>query len=190
METQTALQIPPPRKRRKGILILLALIVMGVTGILAYMFMHNSGRCYSVGEVWKYASSLDGKRICVKGKAETMVFQSLMLCDPPHCYCNESSGNLTLVSEEGIVRNPRVDIVDKVTIYSPICTGDECTMTCTPINPFAADHFLFVGRLKINFLSDERMAYLELKDVDLSASRQLVNGNWQPIPTGAFSMPR
>jgi hypothetical protein len=143
-----------------------------------------------VGDVWKYASSLEGKRICVKGKAETEIYQTLLLCDPPSCSCNQSSGNLSLVSEEDIVRNPRVSIVDTVTIYSPICTGNECSVTCTPINPFTADHFRFVGSLAITYLSDGRMVSLELKDVNLSASRQLVNGDWKPIPTGSFSMLR
>ena len=188
METQTSLQVPAPRKQKKGLLLLLVLIVIGLAGILAYIIMYN--RCYSVGEVWKYARVLNGARICVKGKAVTEVFQSLQLCDPPTCDCNESSGSLTLVSEEGIVRNPRVAIVDTITIYSPICSGNECTITCTPLNPFAADYFQFVGRLSIRYLSDGRMAYLELKDVDLSASHQLVMGDWQPIPTGTFTRTR
>jgi hypothetical protein len=183
--------VPAPRKRRTDILILLALIVIGIAGILAYIITHNSGRCYTMGDVWKYASSLDGKRICVKGKAVMEVIQSMVLCDPPNCDCNESSGNLTLVSEEGIIRNPRIAIVDTITIYSPICTDNECTITCTctPINSFAADYLQFADRLSNRYLSDGRMAYLELKEVDLSASCQLVNRDWQPIPTVILHAP-
>jgi len=188
MEERTAPQPLAPKKKRIAAWLVPVLIVVGLAVISATIVVHT--RCFTVGEAWKYARILNGSRICVEGKAETEVYQSLVLCDPPRCDCNVSSGTLTLVSEEGIVRNPRVATVDMVTIFSPICSGDECTVTCTPINPFASDRYRFVGRLAIRFLSDGRLSYLELKDVELLASRQLVNGEWQAIPTGAFDMSR
>jgi hypothetical protein len=188
MEEQTAPQTPAPKKKRIATWLVSVLIVVGLAVISAYIVVHI--RCFTVGETWKFARLLNGSRICVTGKAETDVYQSMVLCDPPRCDCNVSSGTLTLVSEEGIVRNPRVATVDMVTIFSPICSGDECTITCTPINPFASNRYRFVGRLAIRFLSDGRLSYLELKDVDIAASRQRVDGEWQAIPTGAFDMTR
>jgi len=187
MDTQTDLQVPAQVKQRKVFLFMLSLIGLGLAGMIATMLIHN--RCYSVGEVWKYALILNGSRICVKGKADTLVYQTLLLCDPPSCDCNKSGASLTLVSDDKIVRNPRVSMVDTITIFEPVCTGNECSLTCTPIDPFAADDYRFVGRLTTSYLSDGRMAHLELANVDLSASRQMVNGDWQPLPIGKFTRP-
>jgi hypothetical protein len=188
METPTPLQAHAPGKRQLIILLLVGLIVVGLAGLLACLIMRPHG-CSGVGDVWKNARNLEGQRICVEGKASAYISQSLQLCDPPRCDCNQSFAFLSLVSEDKIVRNPRVNIVDEVVIDKPSCSGDECTITCSPFNPFAADRFQFFGKLSINYLSDGRMARLSLTDLDLSASRQLVGGTWQPIPTGTFTNP-
>ena len=190
METQTALQVPAPRKRRLLILLLAALIMLGLAGILVYSILKRD-HCYSVGEVWQHAQSLRDARLCVKGKAVTSVMFTAMLCDPPTCGCNQSSGSLELVSEEKILRNPKVSERDTITIAptlnASICSGDMCTLTCSPFNPRAADYYRLVGKLSIIYLSDGRIVHLQLTDLDLPASRELVNGNWQPIPSGTFT---
>jgi len=160
-------------------------VLLALAGLLAYSQLHKS--CYGVGDVWKNARMLEGKRICITGKASTYVSQTLLLCDPPSCNCNQSSAGLTLVSEDKVIYNDRVNIVDEVVISQLVCSGNECTMTCVPFNPFAAERFQFTGQLSITYLSDGRMAQLKLTDLDLPVSRQLVNGNWQPIPTGSFT---
>ena len=49
-----------------------------------------SDRPLSVYEVWLRAEELDGQVIRVQGKAEFSIMESLVLCCPPRCDCNET----------------------------------------------------------------------------------------------------
>jgi photosystem II stability/assembly factor-like uncharacterized protein len=140
---------------------------------------------FTVPEVWQDAGSLNGKEVRVRGYGFFEVVQSLVLCDPERCDCNESNGTLVLVEEE-IQPGHSNKINDLAQIYvsgkSLDCRGDECTMECSPFNPTAADEFEFVGTLTSEY------GNLYLEDLDLMASRQRVNNDWIPIETGKFSI--
>ena len=62
------------------------------------------------------------------------------------------------------------------------CKGDFCQMTCTPFDPQGAQTFELVGTLRIDGRSDKMV--LTLDDIDLSVSRQFIEGSWVSIPTG------
>lgn len=141
--------------------------------------------CYTVSDVWKNASALSGKRICVEGKAETTIGITLLLCCPPTCDCNSSRGELSLVSEETITYNPRVSKVDYISIDSPTCEGNECSITCSPFNPYAAEYFQLVGELSTKERNGE-IVWLGLTNLDVPASRQLIGRVWQTIPVETY----
>ncbi len=190
METHPLLSVPARGRPRKRLLLWVGLIILAVVGVIAYVLL-NQHKCYSVGQVWQHARALRGTRICVQGKAVTQVSFTALLCDPPTCDCNQSSGYLELISEDKVVHNPKVSLVDSITISpslnTPMCSGNQCTLTCSPFDPRAADRFQMVGTLSVSFLADGRLLGLQLTDLDIPASRELVNGNWQPIPTGVFT---
>jgi hypothetical protein len=97
----------------------------------------------TVPEVWQDAESLNGKQVRVRGYGFFEFVQSLVLCEPARCDCNESNGTLVLVEEE-IQPGHYNKINDLAQIYisgkSLNCRGDECTMQCSPFDPTAAQN--------------------------------------------------
>ena len=98
------------------------------------------------------AEELDGQVIRVQGKAEFSIMQSLVLCCPPRCDCNETDGWLELVSENPSLVNIDCSIVDSIEIETPTCRGDECSLTCTPFYPDDIEAFEFTGQLSVFYL--------------------------------------
>lgn len=148
----------------------------------------NSNRPLSVYEVWLRAEELEGQVIRVRGKAEFSIMHSQVLCCPPRCDCNLTDGWLELVSENPNRVNIDCSVVDSIEIEAPNCAGDECSLTCTPFYPGEIEAFEFSGQLSVYYLRGHPCD-LQLINVDLSASQQLVNGAWEPIPTGTFTIP-
>lgn len=148
----------------------------------------TSNQALSVFEVWQRAEELEGQVIRVQGKADFMMSTTLVLCCPPSCDCNETSGLLRLVSENPTRVNIDCAIVDLIEIDTPDCRGDECSLTCTPFYPGEVEAFEFTGQLKVFYVRDHPCG-LQLIHVDLTASQQFVDGAWGPIPTGTFTIP-
>ena len=168
--------------------ILLVLALAGWVDSRMHSPTEISDQPLSVYEVWLRAEELDGQLIRVQGKAQFNIMQTLMLCCPPRCDCNETGGWLELVSENPTRVNIDCSIVDSIKIETPSCLGDECSLTCTPFNPDRVEAFEFTGTLRIDYLRGHP-CNLQLVNVDLSASQQFVNGVWEPIPTGTFTVP-
>lgn len=173
------------RKLAGVILALLALLLAVASLFLILRGELTDDRCLSVTQVWENARSFDGERICVRGKAEYSIAMTLVLCCPPHCDCNNTWGELTLVSEEQTTYNPRVSAIDYISLDTLTCEGNECSISCSPFNPSDVDYFEFVGTLTVSERNGEP-AWLKLTDLDISTSRQLVDGEWGAIPTGTF----
>jgi len=74
-----------------------------------------------------------------------------------------------------------------ISVPQLFCRGDECQMTCTPFDPTLAEAFELVGTLKV-VSRDGSREELRLEDLDLEASRQLVDGEWVSIETGSFTV--
>jgi hypothetical protein len=173
------------RKLAGAIFALLALLLAVVTLFLILRDRSSNDSCFSVAYVWKNLHSLDGERICIRGKAEYTVSITEQLCRPSRCDCNDSSGRLILVSEEQVTYNPGVSLVDYISLDAPICEGNECSISCSPFSPIGVAYFEFVGTLVVTDRNGEP-AWLKLTNLDIPASQQLKNGEWGPIPTGTF----
>lgn len=173
------------RKLVGAIFALFALLLVVVALFLILRNKPSNDRCFSVTHVWENARSFDGERICVRGKAEYSIAMTLVLCCPPHCDCNDTWGELRLVSEEQTTHNPKVSLVDYISLDTPICKGNECSISCSPFDPSDVDYFEFVGTLTVSNHNGEP-AWLKLTDLDISTSRQLIDEEWGPIPTGTF----
>ncbi|MBE2220978.1 MAG: hypothetical protein IAF02_05530 [Anaerolineae bacterium] len=177
-------------KKTTIVAISLLLLIIFVTATSFFLLKSNfkGKECYQVTEVWKDVRGLAGKRICVNGKAEYSIATTLSLCCPASCDCNETFGEVRLISEEKITYNPRVSIIDYISLDSPTCKGNECQITCSPFNPEGIEYFHLIGTLSVTSRNGEP-AWLKLTDLDMQNSRQFVNGKWEPIPTGTFVKP-
>lgn len=168
--------------------IVLVLILAGWLDTGSFSSAGITNRTLSVYEVWRQAEALDGQVIRVQGKANFMIIMTAMLCCPPRCDCNQTEGWLWLVSDNPTVVNIDCAWIDFIEIDTPDCQGDECSLTCTPFNPDKIEAFEFSGQLSVFYLRGHPCS-LKLIHVDLPASKQMVNGNWEPIPTGTFTIP-
>ena len=148
----------------------------------------NTDDCLSVADVWKDVDLYSGKQVCVRGKAEFLKYKTLRLCSPQACDCNKSGGNLSLVSEDKRIYNPGVSIIDKIDIATLDCSGNECVMTCSPFDPREITYLETYGTLKIESFRNGDPANLSLDDLDLSRTKQLINGKWIPIIPGVYDI--
>jgi hypothetical protein len=57
-------------------------------------------------------------------------------------------------------------------------------MSCDPFDPRQAEAFMLVGTLRHQ---DGQYESVALEEIDVEASRQLVDGEWQPIEGGRVS---
>jgi photosystem II stability/assembly factor-like uncharacterized protein len=141
----------------------------------------------TVQQVSQQAESLAGRQIRLRGYGYFSVSMTAMLCVPSRCDCNQSSGWLELYGEQPDPEHLSrlYDLANiRIAETSLKCAGDECSMECSPFDPGLARQFEFAGRLRIDY------GNLILEDLDLAASRQLINGSWFPIETGKFSVTR
>lgn len=143
----------------------------------------------TVPEVWEDAPSLAGEQIRVRGWKRFYHSVTVQLCQPPSCDCNQSKGYLELLEEGLPSEDDRYFSMSKIVIpgSSLDCRGNECYMVCTPFDPTCAEAFEFVGRLRIAEWN-ENNKQLWLEDLDLEASRQLIDEEWVPIQTGRFTI--
>ena len=170
--------------------LVLALVTFSLVGC------GDSLDCLTVSEVWQNAESLDGKRACVRGQAylEFIPYHPWVVggCPADGAATASIRGRLRLydVDFHGS-RHERPEI--KVSASSLHCEGNACGMVCKPFAPtldLSAGYiqaFEFVGILKVD--TQESQVVLILEEIDLTKSRRLVNGNWEPIPTGEFEYP-
>jgi len=168
--------------------IILTIILTGCSDGASHTPTDVPDQHLSVYEVWLRAEELEGQVIRVRGKADFMLMMTAVLCCPARCDCNQTDGLLRLVSENPTRVNIDCAIVDLIEIDVPDCQGDECSLTCTPFYPGDTETFEFTGQLKVSYVRGHPCS-LQLINVDLSASQQYVNGNWEQIPTGTFTVP-
>ncbi|MBN2149662.1 MAG: hypothetical protein JW726_19900 [Anaerolineales bacterium] len=167
------------------IVVLITLVVAKVKQDYHYQEYH---RYYSVAEVWENAPTLVGKTIAVEGPVSFEIGQTAVLCRPAFCDCNETYGYVDLISDCSVRDNSGRSYRDEIGVQID-CVGNECHLTCTPFDPTYPERLLITGTL----VSDERngqIAHLYITDIDFSASRQWVNGEWQDINTGTYIIPR
>ena len=120
------LRQPDRRWKFSAVFAGVAILILALAGWIDFR-MHSQTEIpdqpLSVYEVWLRAEELDGQVIRVQGKAEFSIMQSLVLCCPPRCDCNETDGWLELVSENPSLVNIDCSIVDSIEIETPTCRG-------------------------------------------------------------------
>ncbi len=155
-------------------------------GILLLLLLPPAAKdFYTVSEVWQAPARFDGQVIHLRGKAEYFEMMTLLLCEPPTCDCNKVTGLLYLEADPPTAYNNGITSNDHIRIEGVDCRGNECGITCRPIDPRAAQTYEFVGRVSLKYWN-ERPSEIFLTNVDFNASLQLVNGAWEPIPGGEF----
>lgn len=168
--------------------ILLALTLLIVVFTASCMQSGEKTHCLTVSQAVKRAKRLNNQLACIHGYGALLYEQTLLLCTPENPCCNRTKGMLQLFEKEpGPVFDRDYYSLDHINVTGLDCSGNTCSVTCQPFNPQPERWFELVGRLRIdNITSDPPRLVLE--DLDLAASRQLVNAEWIPIETGSFTL--
>ena len=170
-------------------LLILGLLVLSLAGC------NEDDEFLTVSEVWQDATALDGKRIRVRGPGrlqyEPVHPMRVGGCSPVPS-ANPPIKARAVIFEEPLDYNPKHELF--ISESSLKCEGNTCSMTCTPFDPPQDLHgyvnpsitnYEFVGTLRVDSQGSEEVLILD--DIDIEASRQLVDEKWEPIPAGEFS---
>ena len=120
-----------------------------------------------VDEVIDNYQEYEGTQIVLRGYGKLVVGQTLLLCEPDFCGCNSSFGDF---------------YIGDILVEGVQCSGDQCILYCTPINPKDGNEYLLIGILVDR--SDENQGEqpgLSLTKVDFDKSRKFIVGRWAPI---------
>jgi hypothetical protein len=161
----------------------------------------------TVSEVWENAQALNGTQIRIRGQAvlrgpsvDTMMFLygGCSVADDPDAHHTGAAlsiydmdapvagdygleyayGGNSESSEQNRLRNSLPHVTLSKDVFQ--CKGDDCELNCGPFAPEAAPAFEFVGILRLDIQAEGTRLFLDA--LDLSASRQLVDEEWRPIP--------
>ncbi|MBN1430846.1 MAG: hypothetical protein JXB07_20920 [Anaerolineae bacterium] len=163
-------------------LLLIAMIALVPALIAIVLFAHPfilQPQAMGVDQLWhmKYkGEELEGKPVVIQGDT---VFDShadyhfnLFLVD-------------TLASTDE--REPMSAFWFGICIADLKCEDKGTVVVCQPFDPSQADAFAFTGT--IHFAPAGMRPIMELTDIDFEQSRQLIDGEWLPIPLGEFEVP-
>ena len=143
-------------------------------------------RTMTVSQIWEAPLAVSNQTLRVRGRAEFLIWQTLQLCDPPTCDCNRSGGRPSLLDGEDVESDSSVNRQQTIWVSTSEtglqCAGNECELVCRPFDPQRAEAFELVGRLRVQSINPNAY-HLILDNLDIEASRQLIDGNWVPIPT-------
>ena len=145
---------------------------------------------FTVSEVWDRRDELNGQRITVAGVVPYFRFnRTLIGCMPRRCDCNQTWADSLFLADRVNINEKTHRLIDEdivIEVKVLDCRGDECSMSCRPIDPGLGGEFAFNGEL---WLQDTIAApYMVLRNVRVAASRHKAFGIWQPIPTGVFDI--
>jgi hypothetical protein len=181
---------PVANRIKKGITVIFVCFVVFVV-VVGVAYLGFRPRYFTVAQVWQKRQTLNGQQITVRGYwgfVETEV--TVVGCEPRRCDCNTSGANrIGLMDQKMIVpETPTFRVPPKnLTLQILECHGDECAMTCTPIDPNLREEVEIKGRLRI-MQADTVYPYLMLDDVQLEVARYNKDGVWLPMPTGTFKV--
>ena len=180
MSVQSANRFP---KRRIIIIAAAIVLLLGVIVIL-----NQNGRVYTVSEALAKRTELNGQRITVKGYSLIVYELTTQLCEPQRCDCNQSGSRyFVLVDADTFAANQQGPINTEILIevYMLDCEGDECSMTCRPINPRTTNELELTGL----FHYDPTLSHSSsLDSVGLDSAREKIDDVWQPVKTGTFTI--
>ena len=167
-------------KRWISIVVAMALLL----GTIAILSQYR--RVYTVPEASARGTELNGQRITVRGFSLFEYEQTLQLCQPKRCDCNQtSSRQLVLVDADTFAASQRgqINTEQVIEVYMLDCQGDECSMTCRPINPKTTNELELTGLFHYDPTTS---IYAKLDSVEVDLAREKIDGVWQPIKTGTF----
>lgn len=172
---------PRPSRLNARIVMLLFGIILVVAIGAAGIRLWQENRPMEVDELWKVEPrySLAGETRTVRGDVifdpeSDFQFNAVYLVDGSTPVENR-------VPENGFWFGIRIEGVT--------CDIDHTARvaTCEPFDPTRASTFELKGTLNVEAVGKKDILWLS--EVDFEHSRQLVNGEWQPIPLGAFIIP-
>jgi len=150
--------------------------------------LSQNRRVYTVSEALARRTELDGQRITVRGYSLIVYELTTQLCEPRRCDCNQSGSRyFVLVDADTFAARQQGPVNTEVLIevYMLDCEGDECSMTCRPINPKTTNELELTG---IFHYDPTTSSSAKLDSVELDAAREKTEGVWRPIPTRAFTI--
>jgi len=165
---------------------------------LAMLITGCSPKTMTVSEVWEDAERLNEKQIRVRGWAyvRTQPYVGLIGCPPAGTIENDVvTGRMFLLPENDVYKQSSEIVISESDLS---CEGDHCRISCTPFDPgnmdycgaernYSTQHLIpyeIVGTLHIRQIDGERSLFLE--DIKLSDSHRMIEGVWEPIPTGTI----
>ena len=166
----------------KKSLILLSLIAIFLLGYFIFRFQIMNDEFLTVTDVWKNPQQYAQQVVRLRGTVNYALFMNQLECCPKACNCYDVSYKLNLVSDPPTHNNP-FSPVDHISIIDLNCSGNECSLNCSPFQPGAAKVYEFVGRVVITEQRDNIPISIGLTDIDYSLSRQLEDNVWKPIKT-------
>lgn len=167
-------------RRSRFTLIMLGLVVLVGIGAAVYLSQIEN-HPVEVNQLWLSDSraSLEGKTRTVRGELlfapeSDFQFNALYLMDPetPEDYRAPEYGYWFGIRIDGAVCN-----MDK----------EKEMVTCKPFNPTLATTYRFKGTIHLESVGKKDVMWMS--DIDFEKSRQMVNGDWQPIPLGEYTFP-
>jgi hypothetical protein len=137
-------------------------------------------RPLGVNEVWQldFEKSLDGRTVTVKGD---------VLIDPLSDF---KYNKIYIIDSETPVdfRTPEYGFWFGIGIDGASCVVDSLakSATCEPFDPGLETTYLFKGTLHVEPVGKKDIMWLS--DIDFEGSRCLIDGKWQPVQLGKFSI--
>lgn len=130
---------------------------------------------------------LEGTEVTIQGQTTLIFTQTLQLCEPDTCSCNRTGG---ILSFEGASGDSPLRLPNGVEVRNDIdieidCHGNQCSVTCTPFNPYIASELKLVGTLTI--CHNCKPIQVQLEDIVVERSWAQVEGNWSPLESGQFT---
>ena len=157
-------------------------IILLQTGLL------STRHIYTVEEALAKLNRLNGRTITIRGYSIFTPLQSMQLCNPPRCNCNQSIANgFWLISEDTLAAGlDRGDFLERTFNVTRLdCKGDECSITCNPINPKTDNELELTGRITYD---PQSAVYPTLEVENWDKVREEINGEWRLIATGTFTI--
>ena len=175
--------------KRWIILVVVMALLLATIAILSQYRAAPSDHVYTVSEALTKRTELNGQRITVRGYSLFEYAQTLLLCQPRRCDCNQTYTRYLLLvdadtiaaSQLGPINTEQLIVVDMLD-----CQGDECSLTCRPINPKTTNELELTGRFHYDPTTS---VYPTLDSVELDLAREKIGGVWQPVKTGTFTIP-
>ena len=170
---------------KKWIIIIVAAMVL-LLGVI--VILNQNRRVYTVSEALAKRTELNGQRITVRGYSLLVYELTTQLCQPQRCDCNQSGSRyFILVDADTFAANQQglVNTELLIEVHMLNCEGDECSMTCRPINPKTTNELELTGL----FHYDPTLSHSSsLDSVELDSAREKIDGVWQPVKTGTFTI--